>query len=256
MGGRLEELGKFSAIPQVFHELQHAVGLLRVGGDFRGIESGNIIDHGHPLHASVGFASELIREPGRRSDITVTGGIDHEFAQKGLPPGFGIGQHAFDAVSLDDRFHGGEVTDRCDPGVIEQIVHRHAHDMRRELMGLEACRKARQHMNAVPAAVDEFLGEARDDLLGAVAHMPDVDHRVGGGTAHTWKALEQDDLRPVTGSSDSGGNAGGTASDDNEIGFMGDRQRPGRNPDFFHDFFRQLPDSLEPHTDRTRPWCR
>jgi hypothetical protein len=86
--------------------------------------------------------------------------------------------------------------------------------------------------------------------------MPDIDHRVGGGAAHTWKALEQDDLRPVTGSSDSGGDAGGATSDDNEVGFMGDRQRPGRDLDFFHDFFRQLPDSLEPHTDRTRPWCR
>ena len=37
--------------------------------------------------------------------------------------------------------------------------------------------------------------------------MPDVDHRVGGGTAHTWEALEQDNLRPVTGCSDSGGDA-------------------------------------------------
>ena len=79
--------------------------------------------------------------------------------------------------------------------------------MGRELMGLEACREARQRMDAVAAAVDEFLGEARDDLLGAVTQMPDIDHRVGGGAAHTWKALQQDDLRPVTGGGDSGGDA-------------------------------------------------
>ena len=86
--------------------------------------------------------------------------------------------------------------------------------------------------------------------------MPDIDHRVGGGTAHTWKALQQDDLRTVTGSGDSGCDAGGTSSDNNEISFMGNRQRPGWYLDFFHKVFRQLLSSLELHTGRTRPWCR
>ncbi len=74
---------------------------------------------------------------------------------------------------------------------------RRPHSLGIEIVGLRPFGEIGVTVHELAAAVDGLLGKAKNDLLDAVAGVPDVDQGVGGHPAHAGPALQEHHHRAV-----------------------------------------------------------
>jgi len=199
---------------------------------------------------------------GRRRDIEIAGGVDHDITHDGLPTGFRFADHAGDTPVADDGRGKPRMQPHVDAGLRDEIVgaafpavgiegggHDDRHRLRRRAEIEQAPgRPFAMHVPSLSPVFhrridrsadglhpfDHLHAEARDRHLLAVGHVIEHQHHPAGGeTAKIGVALQKRHGRAFAPRGDRGGDAGRPAAHHDDIRPCDDRRGRSGNSNGF-----------------------